>query len=488
MRVFTGGFHHESDTFNPMVTGVREITVRRGNELYNSQREDAMGGIIRTLEENGIEVVTSLHARAVPGGEWDHDVYVSLRDEFLSGLQKALPVDGICLALHGSMRVKGIGAAEGDILSRVRVLCPDIPVVASLDMHATVSAEMLSNADAFIGYKCAPHTDAYETGCDAARLLMKLLSGVRCHMSAVRIPFLIAGEKSETSTEPMRSVMEQVRKTETDDGILSCSMLMGFPWADTPDAGVTSLVISEISKEHASAHAKRNAMYLWERRRDFRFCTEALSPEASLEKAKEYIKTGRVPVVLSESGDNPTAGAAGDVTSFLRLLLLDETISSLDPPAVYQAIYDPETAALCFDAGVGSRISGSLGGRIDPTCSSPIRFEGTVKSLCPSFGETHTRTALIAVGGMDVIVTEDHIGCYEPEMMETLGIRPSNALVITVKLGYLEPELKKLASSSILVLSEGATHEELEKVRYEKVRRPIYPLDEEFETVTEELI
>ena len=111
MRVFTGGFHHESDTFNPMVTGEREITVRRGDELYRSQREDAMGGIIRTLEANRIDTVTSLHARAVPGGEWDHDVYVSLRDEFLQDLSSALPVDGICLALHGSMRVRETGSA-----------------------------------------------------------------------------------------------------------------------------------------------------------------------------------------------------------------------------------------------------------------------------------------------------------------------------------------------------------------------------------------
>ena len=485
MRVFTGGFHHESDTFNPMVTGERQITVRRGDELYHSQREDAMGGIIRTLEEEGIDTVTSLHARAVPGGEWDNDVSVSLREAFLSALKASLPVDGICLALHGSMRVKKTGAAEGDILKRVRGICPDVPIVVSLDMHATMTAEMLANADAFIGYKCAPHTDAYDTGCAAAHLLLTLLGGTKCHMSAVRIPFLIAGEKSETSTEPMKSVMEMVRKCEREEGILSASMLMGFPWADTEDAGVTSLVISSVSKEHATGYARRNADYLWSRRADFRFCTETLSPEDSLEKAKKYITEGRTPVILSDSGDNPTAGAAGDVTSFLSLMLNDDTIPHLNPPAVYQAVYDPETAAECFKAGVGKRIKGRLGGKIDPGVSSPIEFEGTVAALCASFGETHSRIALIKTGGIDVIVTEDHIGCYEPEMMEALGINPSDALVITVKLGYLEPELKELAAQSILVLTEGATYEDLEKMKYEKVKRPIYPLDKDFDSVTE---
>ncbi|MGN0906752.1 MAG: M81 family metallopeptidase, partial [Bullifex sp.] len=391
-------------------------------------------------------------------------------------------------ALHGSMRVKGIGAAEGDILKRVRTICPDIPIVVSLDMHATMTAEMLENADAFIGYKCAPHTDAYDTGCAAARLLLKLLSGTECQMSAVRIPFLIAGEKSETSTEPMKSVMEMVRKCEKKEGILSASMLMGFPWADTEDAGVTSLVISSVSKDNALRHALKNAEYLWSRRGDFRFCTEALSPEESLEKAKKYITEGRTPVILSDSGDNPTAGASGDVTSFLRLMLNDDTISHLDPPAVYQAVYDPETAAECFKAGVGKRIKGRLGGKVDPSVSTPIEFEGTVAALCDSYGETHSGTALIKTCGIDVIVTEDHIGCYEPEMMECLGINPEDALVITVKLGYLEPELKELASQSILVLTEGATYEVLEKVKYEKVKRPIYPLDKDFDSVTEVLL
>lgn len=485
MRVFTGGFHHESDTFNPMVTGEREITVRRGDELYRSQREDAMGGIIRTLDANGIDTVTSLHARAVPGGEWDNGIYVTLRDEFLSELEAALPVDGICLALHGSMRVRETGSAEGDILKRVRKICPDVPIVVSLDMHATLTMEMLENADAFIGYKCAPHTDAYDTGCDAARLLLKLLSGTECHMSAMRIPFLIAGEKSETSTEPMRSVMDKVRQTEKEEGILSASMLMGFPWADTADAGVTSLVISSVSKDHAARYAGQNAEYLWSRRSDFKFCTEALHPAEALERTKEYIREGRTPVVLSDSGDNPTAGAAGDVTSLLRMMLEDVFISHLDPPAVFQAIYDPETAEECFELGVGKSIKGTLGGWID---SSPVEFEGTVEALSDSYGETHTRIALIRTGGIDVVVTEDHVGCYEPEMMEALGINPSRSLVITVKLGYLEPELKKLAASSVLVLTEGATCEELEKLRYEKVKRPIFPLDREFDAVPEELL
>ena len=68
-RVFIGGFHHESDTFNPIVTGRDDITVRRGNELLLSTREDSVRGLVSYLEEQGYSLALSLHARAVPNGE-----------------------------------------------------------------------------------------------------------------------------------------------------------------------------------------------------------------------------------------------------------------------------------------------------------------------------------------------------------------------------------------------------------------------------------
>ncbi len=112
-RVFIGGFHHESDTFNPIVTGRDDITVRRGNELLLSTREDSVRGLVSYLEEQGYSLALSLHARAVPNGEWDRTYYQELKEEFLSSLRSSLPVDGIALALHGSMRVRGNRICRG---------------------------------------------------------------------------------------------------------------------------------------------------------------------------------------------------------------------------------------------------------------------------------------------------------------------------------------------------------------------------------------
>lgn len=473
MKIFTGGFHHESDTFNPIVTTIKDILVRRGEQLQECMREDSLYGINKALRDKGFEVVSSLHARAVPNGEWDKNVYLNLREEFLTSLKEALPVDGICLALHGSMRVKEIGKAESDLLKQIRLLCSHTPITASLDMHATITEELLALIDGVVGYKCAPHTDTIETGIAAANLLIKLINNKRLYMSAFRIPMLIAGEKSETSTEPMKSIMAMVREREKEAE--SVSLFMGFPWADVEENGVTALCVSAISKSHAASIALDIANTFCKYKDAFSFCCEAYEELEALAKCKEYISQKAFPIIISDSGDNPTAGSSGDVTNFLRKILDDNYLTTLTPPLIYQAFYDPEVVELAFKSGVGSYISGKLGAKFDNIKSKSIEFEGKVIALCPSYNKN--RIALIRINGVDVVVTSAHVGCYEVEMMVSLGVVAKDRRVIVVKLGYLEPELKAIANKAILALTDGSSNELFERLEYKNLPRPFYPLD-----------
>ena len=187
-------------------------------QLVNNMTDEQ----IETLINNNIEVIPTLLARAVPNGEWDKSLYLSLKNEILETARRN-KVDGVCLALHGSMRIKEIGEAEGDLLESLREIYPDIPIVTSLDMHATISKKMMENADAFVGYKTAPHIDERETGVKAAELLLHAIGGEKLSMSAVHIPFLVAGEKSETNVSPMKEIMEELRKEESfSDEIEEC--------------------------------------------------------------------------------------------------------------------------------------------------------------------------------------------------------------------------------------------------------------------------
>lgn len=482
-RVLVGGMHHESDTFNPIITGEKDIWVRRGAELLTGEREDSISGAIATLRDAGYEVVPTLIARAVPNGEWDAAYYQKLKSELLDTLKASLPVDALCLSLHGSMRVKGIGEAEGDLLEAIREICPDVPIFSSLDMHATMTVRMLKNCNGFVGYKCAPHTDTYETGIHAANMTIETLEkGLSPKMAAVHVPILIAGEQSETSVEPMNKLIPVLREYEKRSGVMAASYLLGFPWADTAENGVTALVVTENDQELANKYAQELARLFWDTRHEFRFYNETHEPQEALAAAWESIRDGVYPVVISDSGDNPTAGSSQDVTNFLKMVIADPHLSRLDPPFCYQGIYDPEIVRKAIEAGVGGIVEGKLGAKFDTRTSTPIDIKATVKAVKEKWeGAQGNDLALIDVEGVDVVVTGGHVGCYDPEMMRVLGVSPENLKAIVVKLGYLEPEIRAIARRSMMALTDGSSNEVFSRLPYTKLSRPIFPLDGDFD-------
>ncbi|MGH0053680.1 MAG: M81 family metallopeptidase [Sphaerochaetaceae bacterium] len=485
-RIFVGGLHHESDTFNPIITGKEDIWVTRGKALLVKE-ESSVSGIINTLIAAGYEVIPSLVARAVPNGVWDRTYYQELKEELLQDLKEAGQLDAICLSLHGSMRVEGLGEAEGDLLEAIRKIHPTLPLITSLDMHATFTRKMRKAADGFVGYKCAPHTDTYETGIHAALMIIRTLeSGKSPTMAVVRIPMLIAGEQSETSVEPMKSLIEELRKREKEEGVLACSYLLGFPWADEPENAVHAVVVTQENQTRADELSKELASIFWERRAEFGFYNETKMPEEAIEATKQSIAEEVFPVVISDSGDNPTAGGSGDVTNFLSLILADKKLSTLTPPLLYQGFYDPQVTEQAFAAGVGASFPCSLGAKFDTKQSVPIKTTAKVISLKRQWkGANNTDLTLLEMGGVQVVVTNKHVGCFDPEMMRILGAEPTKRKAIVVKLGYLEPEIRAIAKRSIMALTTGSTDELFSRLPYRKLSRPVYPLDWEFEAKLE---
>jgi len=482
-RVFVGGMHHESDTFNPIVTSREDIWVVRGRQLLESKGKESVNGIVDTLVSAGYDVVPGLVARAVPNGEWDQDCFMELAGEFLGSLKASLPLDALCLSLHGSMRVKGLGEAEGYLLEEIRRICPDIPIISSLDMHATISERMMRNADCFVGYKCAPHTDTYETGVLAAEITRHVLEdGVRLHMAAVHLPFIIAGEQSETGVEPMKGLTDLLRDMEKRPHIVGASYLLGFPWADVAENGVTAIAVSDDCQETADGAALELAHEFWDSRREFGFYNETREVMDAIDHACRSIEDGVFPVVLSDSGDNPTAGSSQDVTNFLKTIISDRRLVGLDPPLCYQAIYDPVFCSKAIEAGAGNNVTCDLGASFDRVTSTPVHVDGLVKAVCLGWeGAQDTDMVLVDVNGVDVVVTSRHVGCYDPEMMKALGVSPDELKAIVVKLGYLEPEIRAVARRSIMVLTDGSSNEIFTRLPYRNLQRPIYPLDPDTE-------
>ncbi|MDC7251038.1 MAG: M81 family metallopeptidase [Sphaerochaetaceae bacterium] len=483
-KILVGGLHHESDTFNPIITNKDDIWVKRGNQLINEIGQDSCSGIVKTLLDNDFEVVPTLIARAVPNGVWDKNYYLELKDELISKVREEKNLSAICLSLHGSMRVEGIGEAEGDILESIREIYPDILIVSSLDMHATVTDKMIKYCDAFVGYKCAPHTDTFETGVHAANIVIESLQkGIKPTMSAVHIPFLVAGEQSETSVEPMKSLIDNLREEEkNNDDIFALSYLLGFPWADTKENGVTSLVVTKADERKARDKAMELANIFWNKREDFCFYNETRMPKDALEKSLESVNNGIYPVVISDSGDNPTAGSSSDVTNFLKLILENDEIKKMKPSLIYQSFYDKEVVNLFINKPISTTLNIKLGAKYDRFKSESLNVSAKLLSKVKNFQDAeNTNLILLDIEGVNVIVSDKHIGCYDPNIIRALGVEVEKRKIIVVKLGYLEPEIRSIAKRSMMALTTGSSDELFERLPYKKLKRPIYPLDKDFE-------
>lgn len=486
-RVLVGGMSHESNSFNPIIACEKDFSVIRGNDLFNvTNRRNSFSGVVNTLQDAGYEIVPILTAGGVPNGEVDKEFYLKTKAEFIErakAAQAEAPIDAICLALHGSMRIKDFGEAEGPLMKDLREIFPDIPLFSALDPHTTMTQMMYDNSDGLVSYKCSPHTDAYETGVHAAKLTITALEkGIKVKSAWVKVPLIVAGEQSSTNVEPAKGLREELIRTEQQEGILAASYLMCFPWSDNPDNSVGVYVVAE-DQELADKEAIRLAQLMWDTRKDFCFLTENYSEKETLDIVFRDLANGQeTPVYISDSGDNPTAGSSGDCTGFLRLLIEDPRTDQLRNPVVFGGIYDPNATLAC-KGKVGQELTLTFGAYFDNVTTQPITATGTVMSYIEQWGKSSVKTdlALFRTGGVDIVLASEHVGYTTPEIFRDLGRNPAEADIVVCKLGYLTAAQAEVAKRSILALSKGSANEDLTSVNFTKLTRPIFPLDGDFE-------
>jgi microcystin degradation protein MlrC len=424
----------------------------------------------------------------VPNGVVSAAFYAARKAELLDAARAARergPIDGICLALHGSMKVEGGLCVEGDLCLSLRELFPLVPFTAALDMHATVTPALLRAVDAFAGYKTAPHTDSYETGVLAAEMLLAALAtGKKLYTASQSVPVMIAGEKSETDGEPMASLIQSCKDIEGKNGALAASILLGFPWADCEYNGVTALVSAFAEDAAAADHAARAlAAEFWRRRREFRFRTEAYDTRGALAAAYHAVlSNGEKPVFVSDSGDNPTAGATGDATELLEAIVATMAEADrLPTPLLYSGFYDAPAAAACVRSGEGATVDITLGGNWDTVNGKKLPLAVTVKRVVRGYGPYRADVVLVSHRNLLITVTSKHIGFGDGDLLPSLGLNAADYCLVVVKLGYLEPCFRAIAARAILATTRGCSNDVLERRPYKRVTRPIYPLDPDME-------
>ncbi len=467
-NIAIGGFFHESNTFNPIITSAEEFLVFEGDSIFANRDSFLLAkGIIEYFERiTDYKLLPLVFAKAVPNGEIDQAYYLYLKDRFLEYLAEVPRIDAFVLALHGSMRVQGIGSAETDLLRSISELYPGVPIFCGLDMHATLTQEMLSLANAYVGFKTAPHLDAYETGLKAAEMAdISLSSGTPLTMGFAKIDFLIAGEKSETDCEPMRSLIAELYHVEENEDVCSASYLLGFPWADAKENGVTALVVTKNDSAKAKGYAEHLAEEFRKHQTEFGFSSPAYPPEEALMLA---LRESCKPVFVSDSGDNPTAGSTGDNTTIISLLSNELSSLTLGKKVLVAGIYDPIAVKICRQ-NMQRKISLELGGVYDTMFCKPIEITGTPLLLVENFGLFRSDLILFRTDVFDLIITSQHIGFTNVDMFRALDIDYLNKDVIVVKLGYLTEDFKPIAAKSYLALTRGCSDEVLSRLNYSKV-------------------
>lgn len=465
MRIAVGGIHTECSTYSPVLMVQEDFRVFRGAELLEADYFNFLG-------EGGAEVLPLLHARAVPGGPVSRVAYDAFKREFLESLKASLPLDGLYLAMHGAMNVEGMDDAEGDWISSARaVVGPDVVVATSYDLHGNVSQTIIDQLDIFAGYRTAPHIDVRETMVRAWAMLLKALkTGEKPGVTWARIPVLLPGEKTSTEDEPAKSLYAVLPDYDGRPGIWDANFMIGYVWADEPRATACA-VVTGTDKAAAKAVATEIAHSYWNARQDFRFgpVTEPLDTIMDIAE-----KTVTRPIILADSGDNPTGGGVGDRADVLAALIARNWQGAL-----LGGITDRPAVEACFAAGEGAHLSLKIGGSLD--LQSPfVIVEAQVLKLDDP-GSADQRQAVVTIGGITVILAARRRPYHMISDFTRLGFDPKEVRLLVVKSGYLSPELAPIANPNLMALTEGVINQDIENLPNHRRSGDFYPWKPDFD-------
>ncbi|MFP6604542.1 MAG: M81 family metallopeptidase, partial [Pirellulaceae bacterium] len=443
-----------------------------------------VGGMLQTLTKKNAEIYPLLVASACPSRHITQACYQQLKDELLTRLNEAVPVQGVLLALHGAAAAEDVGDIEGDLLQSVRSLVgPSIPIVATLDLHAHVTGKMVQAADALLAWETYPHADAWETGVRGAQAMLDILDGkLRPTMTMAKAPVLVSGIRGNTAgSGPFADVMRMAKSYEQEQNVYSTSAFLVHPYLDLPGMGGGGLVITNHDPARSEELAREIAMQYWQQR--FELEPLVISPAAAIQNG---LKIDGGPVLLVETADCCGGGAAGDSVCTLKALLeLAAEETALVP------VVDPLAAAACGQAGEGKQVTVELGHQLDPTWGKPVTVTGQVLSL--SAGQFQYRggiwdgtkgqmgpTAVVQVGGIRILITS--FATYEwcGEQFEALGLEAASSKFVVAKnpmnygMAYGE-----FAQATFILDTPGPTPATLKHVAYKHLQRPYFPADEE---------
>lgn len=487
-KVLSAQLSHETNTFSQNATTLQSFAERVF--LKDAQIAEALSGTacelaahIDAARDHGWQLVQPLAAHATPSGRATRDTWQQLLEQVLSGCSPDL--DGVILALHGAMATQGEDDAEGALLEAVRqVVGPEVPIVVTLDLHANVTDRMAECANAIYAYRTYPHVDQYPVAREAADCLQRLMQGpVRSRCVVAHAPLLDGCDHGRTHLPgvmtSLLTMAGDLRRSHA--GVTEVAICAGFPWADIAQAGPSVTVSGTASADVLRQVAATVMEAIWSTRQQS--SVRLLSLEEMVQSLADPVDA---PVVISDFTDNPGHGAPGDGVRILAALL-----AAGQRKVALAGICDPASAALCAEAGVGAQVQLRLGAKQNPAVyGEPMAVTGTVlrvgdaSYVCdgPMWRGITIKTGLTAVvevEGLWVIVTSNNMQTIDQQAFLSQGIDPRQCAAVVVKSQqHFRGAFDPIASRTILVDSGGAVSSQLSRLPYQRVRRPVWPLDD----------
>jgi microcystin degradation protein MlrC len=472
-RIAIAGLAIESSTFSPATTNEDAFHVRTGDTVLTSYSFLA----VDSPDYKRAQWFPSLVGRAIPGGIVTREAYESLMEKMLRRLKQNLPYHGLFFDIHGAMSVQGIDDPEGDMIKRIReVVGYETLISTSMDLHGNVSQQLAQQSDLITCYRMAPHEDAMQS---RKRTVQNLLSriesgkGKPAFKAYVKVPILLPGEKTSTRVDPGKSLYARVAPAAVKQGIVDAAIWIGYAWADEPRNHAVVMVTGD-DELAARTTAEELAKYFWSLRQQFKF----IAPTAPLKEALDTaIASDKRPFIISDMGDNPTAGGAGDVTWTLHeLLKRKEFRTEKGPSVIYASIPGAEFVDKAMSAGEGNAVDGVAGATVDNRYAPPVRLQGTVRKIRQ--GDVNAETEVVVqVGSIHIIVTRKRKPYHHEADFNQLGLNPRKADIVIVKLGYLVPELYDMRADWIMALTPGGVDQNLERLTFKRIERPMFPFD-----------
>lgn len=472
-RIAIAGIGIESSTFSPARTHEEAFHARIGDTIFARYDFFEEGSDFRKRAE----WIPTFLGKSLPGGTVTKEAYESMVAKTLKMLRENGPYDGLWFDIHGAMSVEGLEDAEGDLIKRIReAIGTEALISTSMDLHGNVSEALAKHSDLITCYRLAPHEDAIESKARSiANLLDRLESGKGKpkYKAWIPIPVLLPGEKTSTRIEPGKSLYAQIPSIESQEGVIDAAIWVGYAWADEPRNHAVVMAYGD-DREKVTQGAEKLAQRFWDVRHDFDFVAPTTTFEESMALA---LKSGAQPYIISDMGDNPTAGGAGDVTWTLNEILKMPSFQDENGPSlIYASIPGPELIEKALEVGIGGKVKAKAGAMVDDRFAPPLELEGTITAIKKGDRDAEVEV-VVKIGSVHVIVTKKRKPYHHENDFTDLDLNPKTSDILVVKIGYLVPELYDMRGDWIMALTPGGVDQDLERLGHKNIKRPMFPLD-----------